>query len=238
MDGHCTFVLAIFFCGCETWTGTEVQIGRPEVTYSNCLRRIVGVKLTDRNRLDIIREQCGMSSLELMFRRRALRWMGHGLQVDEGCLPRQVFNCLLARSVAEDGRVEQLKLRQGHRNIKDFSGVYSSAIRLCHEEGSDGSTTFPDFLKLPGHNKLIPWPEIRAAAAERALDRQAWRDAIKSLAPFEFKQPQHVVRMTRPCARRGGSLGLVSGALCNDCDLASEGMEVIPSGKASVNSQE
>eukprot|EP00955_Chlamydomonas_euryale_P070901 360885-Chlamydomonas_euryale.AAC.3 len=27
-----------------------------------------------------------------------------------------------------------LKLRLGHRNIKDFSGMYSSAIRGCHEE--------------------------------------------------------------------------------------------------------
>eukprot|EP00955_Chlamydomonas_euryale_P079197 363265-Chlamydomonas_euryale.AAC.7 len=50
-------------------------------------------------------------------------------------------------------------------------------------------TTFRDFLKLPGHTKLIPWPEIRAAAAERALERQAWRDAVKNLAQLEFKKP-------------------------------------------------
>eukprot|EP00955_Chlamydomonas_euryale_P072306 361360-Chlamydomonas_euryale.AAC.2 len=47
-----------------------------------------------------------------------------------------------------------------------------------------------DFLNLPGHTKLIPRPEIRAAAAERALHRQAWWDAIKILAPLEFKKPQ------------------------------------------------
>eukprot|EP00955_Chlamydomonas_euryale_P022061 233009-Chlamydomonas_euryale.AAC.1 len=86
--------------------------------------------------------------------------------MDEDCLPRQVFYCLLARSVAEDGRVEQLKLRPGLRNIKDSSGMYSSAIQGCHKEGSGGGTTFRDFLKLRGHTKLIPWPEIRAAAAE------------------------------------------------------------------------
>eukprot|EP00955_Chlamydomonas_euryale_P006143 65282-Chlamydomonas_euryale.AAC.2 len=47
--------------------------------------------------------------------------------------------------------------------------------------------------------------KIRAAAAERALYRQAWRDAIKRLATLGFKKPQHVGRMTRPCARRGWS---------------------------------
>eukprot|EP00955_Chlamydomonas_euryale_P039225 351330-Chlamydomonas_euryale.AAC.2 len=104
--------------------------------------------------------------------------MGHILRMDEDRLPRQVFDCSLARSVAEDGRVEQLKLRPDHRNIKDFSGMYSSAIRGCHEEISSGGTTFRYFVKLPGHTKLISWPEIRTAAAERALYRQAWRDAI------------------------------------------------------------
>eukprot|EP00955_Chlamydomonas_euryale_P118063 366517-Chlamydomonas_euryale.AAC.3 len=119
--------------------------------------------------------------------------------MDEDRLPRQVFDCSLARSVAENGHVEQLKLRgsQGHRNIKEFSGMYSFAIRGCHEEGSGGGTTFRDFLKLLGHTKLIPWPEIRAAAAERALDRQAWRDSIKNLAPLKFKKPQQVGHMTR-----------------------------------------
>eukprot|EP00955_Chlamydomonas_euryale_P021317 225465-Chlamydomonas_euryale.AAC.1 len=57
-----------------------------------------------------------------------------------------VCMCVLARSVAEGGRVEQLKLRPGHRNIKDFSGMYSSAIRGCHEEDFGGGTTFRDFL--------------------------------------------------------------------------------------------
>eukprot|EP00955_Chlamydomonas_euryale_P067950 359979-Chlamydomonas_euryale.AAC.2 len=125
--------------------------------------------------------------------------------------------CSLARSVAEAGHVEQLKLRPG----------------------SGGDTTFGDFLKSPGHTKLIPWPETRAAAAERALDRQAWRDAIKHLAPLEFKKPQQIGRMTRPCARRGASgPGLVNGALCNECGLVAEDMKVIASGKASVKSKE
>eukprot|EP00955_Chlamydomonas_euryale_P098875 365178-Chlamydomonas_euryale.AAC.4 len=115
--------------------------------------------------------------------------------------------------------------------------MHSSAIRGCHEEGSGGGTPFRDFLKLPGHTKSIPWPEIRAAAAERALDMQAWRDAIKNLAPLAFKKPHQAGRMTRSCACRGGSPGLVHGALANDCDLAEEDMEVVASGTASVKSK-
>eukprot|EP00955_Chlamydomonas_euryale_P090697 364563-Chlamydomonas_euryale.AAC.6 len=54
----------------------------------------------------------------------------------------------------------------------------------------------------------------------------------------EFKKPQQAGCMTRSCARRGGSPGLVNGALCNDCDLAAEDVEVVASGKASVKSKE
>eukprot|EP00955_Chlamydomonas_euryale_P048103 353872-Chlamydomonas_euryale.AAC.16 len=163
MDVYRTFILPIFLYGCETWTWTEVQVGRLEVNHFNRLLHIVGMKLMDCHRLETIREEC-------------------------------------ARSDAEDGRVEQRKSRPGHRNIKDFLGINSSAIQGCHEEGYGDCTTFRDFLKLPGRTKLIPWPEIQAAAAERP--------------------------------------GLVNGALCNDCALAAEDLEVIASGKASEKSKE
>eukprot|EP00955_Chlamydomonas_euryale_P083281 363828-Chlamydomonas_euryale.AAC.15 len=88
-------------------------MGRLEVTHSNCLSCIVEVKLTDRHRLETLSEQYGPSSLELMVRRWTLQWMGHILRMDDDCLPQQVFDCSSARSVEEDGRVEQLKLRQG-----------------------------------------------------------------------------------------------------------------------------
>eukprot|EP00955_Chlamydomonas_euryale_P063458 358672-Chlamydomonas_euryale.AAC.5 len=62
------------------------------------------------------------------------------------------------------------------------------------------SPLFETFSSLvPGHTKLIPWPEIRAAAAERALDRQAWRDAIKTLLRWKAG------RMTQSCAHGGKS---------------------------------
>eukprot|EP00955_Chlamydomonas_euryale_P029113 306748-Chlamydomonas_euryale.AAC.1 len=65
--------------------------------------------------------------------------------------------------VAEDGHVEQL----------------NSAIRGCHGEGSGGGTIFRVFQKLPGHTKLISWPEIRAAVDYRltydTVLRSPWR---------------------------------------------------------------
>eukprot|EP00955_Chlamydomonas_euryale_P020976 222402-Chlamydomonas_euryale.AAC.2 len=75
-------------------------------------------------------------------------------------------------------------------------------------------------FQLPGHTKLLSWPEIRAAAAECALNRQAWRDAVKNLLRCSLRSTVQAGR-------------LVNGALCNDCDLAEEDLEVIASRKAS-----
>eukprot|EP00955_Chlamydomonas_euryale_P078889 363218-Chlamydomonas_euryale.AAC.3 len=84
-------------------------MGGLEVTHSDSVRRIVGVKLTDQHRLETTHKECGTTSLESM-----------------------VLDCSLARSAAEDAHVEQLDLRKGHRNITDFPGMYSV---LCNPWG-------------------------------------------------------------------------------------------------------
>eukprot|EP00955_Chlamydomonas_euryale_P091290 364612-Chlamydomonas_euryale.AAC.16 len=135
----------------------------------------------------------------------------------------------------------------GSQNIEAFSGVSSSAIRGCHEEGSSGGTTFRDPLKLPSHTKLILWPEIRAAAAEPWTGRPG-RTLLETLLHWNLRSPirldaqyclalamAQVANVVQPflvCDLVAGvavapGLGLVDGALCNDCDLAAEHIEVM-----------
>eukprot|EP00955_Chlamydomonas_euryale_P103589 365507-Chlamydomonas_euryale.AAC.6 len=64
MDFYRTFVLPILSYGCKKWTRMEIQMGRLEVAHSNGLRRIIGVKLMGRHRLETLREQCGSSSVD------------------------------------------------------------------------------------------------------------------------------------------------------------------------------
>jgi len=77
--------LPIFLYGCEMWIRTEGQL---EVTDCSCFRRIAGVKLADRYRLENVREQCGTSSLKLIVGRRTHQWVGYILRMDEDGLPR------------------------------------------------------------------------------------------------------------------------------------------------------
>eukprot|EP00955_Chlamydomonas_euryale_P052254 355098-Chlamydomonas_euryale.AAC.2 len=43
---------------------------------------------------------------------------------------------------------------------RTFSGMHSSDIWGCREEGCGGGTNFRDLLKLNGCIELVPWPEI------------------------------------------------------------------------------
>eukprot|EP00955_Chlamydomonas_euryale_P034861 349912-Chlamydomonas_euryale.AAC.16 len=58
--------------------------------------------------------------------------------MDEDGLPRQLFDTSFARSVAEGGRVEQLKFRPGHKILKAFLGCTAQNPDLgCTAENPD-----------------------------------------------------------------------------------------------------
>eukprot|EP00955_Chlamydomonas_euryale_P047144 353596-Chlamydomonas_euryale.AAC.6 len=123
--------------------------------------------------------------------------------MDEDRLPRQVIDCSLARSVAEDGRMEQLKLRPGHRNIKGFLGCTALQNKGAMRKVPVVAPLFGTFSSYLASNQLIPWPEIPAAAAKRALDRQALRYAIENLASLEFDQRSDLMRSSNSGRRCG-----------------------------------
>eukprot|EP00955_Chlamydomonas_euryale_P081062 363518-Chlamydomonas_euryale.AAC.9 len=82
-------------------------MGRLKVSRSTCLRRIVGMKLTDHHRLETTREQRGTCSLERKICKQILQWMGHVLRMNADRLPRQAFGCPLATN--QFGRVGKRK---------------------------------------------------------------------------------------------------------------------------------
>eukprot|EP00955_Chlamydomonas_euryale_P034911 349923-Chlamydomonas_euryale.AAC.2 len=90
------------------------------------------------------------------------------------------FRCSLAKSVAEDGRVEQLELRQGHRNSKDFVG--RAALR-----SAPLSSTCPSAPGRPAAQGIrvltaqAAWQERVAAAADAASALRGARDELSML---------------------------------------------------------
>jgi hypothetical protein len=66
------FIVPHFLYGSETWNMMQTQQKRLEVAYRSCLRRILGVKVTNWHRLTH-----KAKPLTLLLRQHRLRWLGH-----------------------------------------------------------------------------------------------------------------------------------------------------------------
>jgi hypothetical protein len=82
-----TFVVPHFLYGSETWNLMQTQQKQLEVAYSSSLRRILGVKVTNRHCLTHIWEVYKAKPLTLLLRQRMLRWLGHVARLSQDRYP-------------------------------------------------------------------------------------------------------------------------------------------------------
>ena len=73
-------VRSVLLYGCEAWQLRVEDLRRLQVFEHSCLRRILGVRLTDRLRNEELRRRCGLSTLSATVQERRLRWFGHALR--------------------------------------------------------------------------------------------------------------------------------------------------------------
>jgi hypothetical protein len=81
------YVLPILLFGSETWALSKKQSLVLERVHTSCLRRMLGVKLSDRHTNVQIRAQCGIVSLAAILTAYRLRWLGHVGRMEQGRLP-------------------------------------------------------------------------------------------------------------------------------------------------------
>eukprot|EP00955_Chlamydomonas_euryale_P056601 356488-Chlamydomonas_euryale.AAC.2 len=132
------------------------------------------------------------------------------------------------RSFAGDGRAEQLKFRPGHRNIKTF--LECTAAMPCR------AMRKAPVMRSKQQRRNVPWTGRAGGTLLKTLLRWNLRspnrlDVCIGLA-LAVAGVANVVQLFLVCDPVAGSAvgpgpGLVSGALCNDCDLAAEDMEAL-----------
>jgi hypothetical protein len=81
------YVLPILLFGSETWALSKKQSLVLERVHTSCLRRMLGVKLSDRHTNVQIRAQCGIVTLNAILTAYRLRWLGHVGRMEQGRLP-------------------------------------------------------------------------------------------------------------------------------------------------------
>jgi hypothetical protein len=82
-----TFVVSHFVYGAETWNVMQSQQKRLESTYNNCLKGIMGVRVSDRHSLQHIWKTCQVKPLASLLAQRWLRWLGHVARMPEARYP-------------------------------------------------------------------------------------------------------------------------------------------------------
>ena len=102
-------VKSVLFCGCGTWkTIGEVQ-RRLQIFLNTCLRRIFGIRWSDRERNEVLWERAGQEPVSKQILKRKLSWIGHTLRKPPNNTKRQ------ALKVEPTGKEEERPARSSWR---------------------------------------------------------------------------------------------------------------------------
>jgi hypothetical protein len=109
-------VLSVLLYGCESWALSQLQLQWLERCLRGFLRQILGVRRSDRISNETLYLRCGrpdpkrpgtivpFESLEIMWRRRVLRWLGHIGRMEDTRLAKQLLWAVLSGGAGRRGR--------------------------------------------------------------------------------------------------------------------------------------
>ena len=84
-------VITVVKHGSEAWALRKTDEDLLDVFQRNCLRIVLGIRLTDRISNSRLCRKCGPVPLFRAIMRERLRWLGHVLQMKNGTLPKIVL---------------------------------------------------------------------------------------------------------------------------------------------------
>jgi hypothetical protein len=110
---HNGVLLPTLMYGSESWVWQKKHISRVNaVREMRSLRSMIGVKLSDKVKNDVIREECGVKEdVVTKIKKNMLRWFGHVEKMDERRLTKEIYKADLGGN-AERGRLRRIFLDQ------------------------------------------------------------------------------------------------------------------------------
>ena len=90
--------------GSEAWALREADDNLLDVFQRNCLRIVLGTRLTDRISNSRLYEKCGSIPLSRAMMKVRLRWLGHVLRMKDDRLPKIVIFGQLSGATWKAGR--------------------------------------------------------------------------------------------------------------------------------------
>ena len=93
----------IYLCS-EAWALRIADEDLLDVFQSNCLRIVLGIRLTDRISNSWLYEKCGSIPLSKAIMQESLRWLGHVLRMKDDRLPKIFLFVQPSRAKRKAGR--------------------------------------------------------------------------------------------------------------------------------------
>ena len=84
-------VKSVLFYGCETWKTTGKVQRRLQTILNTCLRRVFGIRWSDRERNEVLWERAGQEPVSKQILRRKWSWIGHTLRKPPNNTTRQAL---------------------------------------------------------------------------------------------------------------------------------------------------
>lgn len=93
---YTAMVTSVLLYGGEAWALSAAQLHHLEVFHRQRLRKILGIRLSDRIASREVYERCGSTTVEVMLARRQLRWLGHLGRMQDDRIAKQVLYSTMA----------------------------------------------------------------------------------------------------------------------------------------------
>jgi hypothetical protein len=181
MRAYEVFVRPHLLFGVETWNATAGDLQSLEVTHSDCLRTIMGVRRIDKIPLHHIYRICNSEPLQLTITKHTLRWLGHVARQGDERYPAQTFFCspLHGAEKAPRGRP---------------AGSYGHSYTVMLEALGGG---------VLGGEKPINWlSKVFRDNDSGMLNRAAWKTLVSNLSLKSVEEARPIADRIHPMRTR------------------------------------
>jgi len=149
-------VLSVLLYGCEGWALSTQQLQRLEVLHRQCLRTIVGLRLTDRISNHALHSDYGVPTIAEVLRLLQGRWLGHVARMPDSRITKQaMYSCGIPGGSASRGARSRASLSEHWRRQLQRRGVGEPALGVRHQ---------PQLDHAPQHGGAAVHRPLRVAA--------------------------------------------------------------------------
>ena len=174
-----TCVLSTLLYGSESWTLYSREEKRLNTFHMRNLRRILGIKWSDRITNNEVLQRAGIPSMYILLRQRRLRWLGHISRMQDGRIPKDLLYGELASGKRAWGRPQQ--------RFKDVCKKDMKALDMDVNGWEDLAQDRPRWRQELTHSLSRGEKKLRLASEEHRTRRKNSEQAPPVATPFQCR---------------------------------------------------